>query len=114
MLTTLLPNQQTCENCRRLSLASDLRLRLIPPNSTRPRGKRPVSGPGALTTAEHNVAVLAARGLSNPQIAQSLFITRKTVEKHLGNAYLKLQISSRLDLVTALTVGARSESRRAG
>lgn len=114
MQTTLLPSPQACESCRRRALASDPRLRLIPPNATRTRGKRAISGPAALTPAEHNVAVLAAHGLSNPQIAQTLFITRKTVEKHLGNAYLKLQITSRLGLAYALTADARPGQRLAG
>jgi len=41
---------------------------------------------------------MAARGLGNVEIAQSLFVTRKTVEKHLGNVYTKLGVSSRTDL----------------
>jgi DNA-binding CsgD family transcriptional regulator len=41
---------------------------------------------------------MAVEGLSNPQIAQALFVSRKTVEMHLGNAYRKLEISGRRDL----------------
>lgn len=59
-------------------------------------------GVDALTRAERRVAELAVMGRTNPEIAQSLFITRKTVEKHLGNAYLKLAISSRTELPAAL------------
>lgn len=55
-----------------------------------------------LTGQERNVAELAARSLSNPQIAQTLFVTRKTVETHLGHAYQKLDISSRTELAAAL------------
>ena len=40
--------------------------------------------------------------MSNPQIAQTLFVTRKTVEKHLANAYSKLEIRSREELPQAL------------
>ena len=47
-------------------------------------------------------AELAASGLSNPEIAQRLFVTRKTVETHLGHVYLKLDISSRHDLAATL------------
>ena len=56
-----------------------------------------------LTVSERRVAELAARGLSNPAIAQSLFVTRKTVETHLGRIYNKLEISGRAELARALT-----------
>jgi DNA-binding CsgD family transcriptional regulator len=36
--------------------------------------------------------------MSNPQIAQALFVTTKTVESHLGRAYLKLGVKSRREL----------------
>ena len=48
-----------------------------------------------LTASELRVAELAAAGRSNPEIAQSLFVTRKTVETHLGRVYRKLDISGR-------------------
>jgi DNA-binding CsgD family transcriptional regulator len=41
---------------------------------------------------------MAAAGLSNPEIAQRLFVTRKTVEFHLSQAYRKLDVSSRKEL----------------
>jgi DNA-binding CsgD family transcriptional regulator len=63
---------------------------------------RPVAGIEALTGSELRVARLAARGMSNPEIAQALFVTRKTIEKHLGNAYAKLGIASRHELSAAL------------
>jgi DNA-binding CsgD family transcriptional regulator len=56
------------------------------------------SGFDALTPSEHRIAILAAQGRSNPEIAQDLFITRKTVEMHLSGAYRKLGIRSRNDL----------------
>jgi DNA-binding CsgD family transcriptional regulator len=46
---------------------------------------------------------MAADGRSNPEIAQALFVTTKTVEMHLGNAYRKLNIHSRRDLAAALS-----------
>jgi DNA-binding CsgD family transcriptional regulator len=55
-----------------------------------------------LTPSEQRIAEMAAEGASNPQIAQSLFVTIKTVETHLGNAYRKLDINSRHDLARAL------------
>jgi DNA-binding CsgD family transcriptional regulator len=48
-----------------------------------------------LTASERRVAELAADGLSNPEIAQSLFVTCKTVETHLSSVYRKLGISGR-------------------
>ena len=72
----------------------------------RRRRRRTLSGPEALTPSEDRVARLAARGLSNPDIARTLFVTRKTVEMHLGNVYRKLEINSRGQLAAALAVGA--------
>jgi DNA-binding CsgD family transcriptional regulator len=60
------------------------------------------SGVAALTASELRTARLAGDGLSNVEIAQQLFVTRKTVEKHLGNAYTKLEIPSRKELASAL------------
>jgi DNA-binding CsgD family transcriptional regulator len=60
--------------------------------------RAPSFGPEALTPSEMRVARLAAAGRSNAEIAQQLFVTRKTVEKHLANAYRKLAIQSRAQL----------------
>lgn len=72
----------------------------------RAAGGRPrqhvLTGVDALTATERRVATLAAEGLSNPQIAQTLFVSRKTVEKHLSSVFLKLGVSSRGDLATVL------------
>jgi DNA-binding CsgD family transcriptional regulator len=60
------------------------------------------AGVQPLTVSERRVAELAAAGHSNPEIAQSLFVTRKTVETHLGHVYRKLGISGRGELGGAL------------
>lgn len=60
------------------------------------------AGRDALTPSELRVARMAAAGRSNPEIAQALFLTRRTVETHLTHAYQKLDISSRAELATAL------------
>ena len=69
-------------------------------------GARPrrvaLSGVESLTASELRVCQLAADGMSNAEIAQALFVTRRTVETHLGNAYRKLEISSREELPVAL------------
>ncbi len=60
------------------------------------------TGVDALTASERRVSRMAAAGMSNREIAQSLFVTVKTVEFHLGQAYRKLDISSRKELGAAL------------
>jgi DNA-binding CsgD family transcriptional regulator len=65
--------------------------------------RRPsASGLDSLTPSERRIVDLAADGASNPEIAQALFVTVKTVEMHLGNAYRKLDISSRRQLAPLL------------
>ncbi len=59
-------------------------------------------GVESLTPSERRVAELAAAGMPNRQIAQTLFLTVKTIETHLGAAYDKLGIRSRRQLADAL------------
>jgi DNA-binding NarL/FixJ family response regulator len=51
-----------------------------------------------LTKAEAKVAELVAEGLSNPDIARRLFISRRTVQSHVSHALEKLGLSSRVEL----------------
>lgn len=67
----------------------------------RPRRER-LSGPESLTASELRVAQLAAAGHTNREIAQSLFVARRTVEVHLTSAYRKLAINARDALPAAL------------
>ena len=60
------------------------------------------SGLEALTPSELRVCLMAAQGMSNPEIAQSLFVTRGTVESQLHSAYSKLDIRSRRELASRL------------
>lgn len=55
-----------------------------------------------LTPSERRIADLAAAGASNAEIAQSLFVTVKTVEGHLTSTYRKLDIGKRSQLTAAL------------
>jgi Response regulator containing a CheY-like receiver domain and an HTH DNA-binding domain len=55
-----------------------------------------------LTPSQRRVADLAARGLSNTEIAQALFVTPKTVEYHLSQVYQRLQVPGRRHLAAAL------------
>jgi DNA-binding CsgD family transcriptional regulator len=68
----------------------------------RPRRVMLLSGPDSLTPSERRIAELAAIGHSNREIAQALFVTPKTVEYHLRNAYRKLDIDGRENLSTVL------------
>jgi DNA-binding CsgD family transcriptional regulator len=69
-------------------------------------GARPrrtmLSGAAALTAAKRRVADLAVQGMSNPEIARTLFVTINTVEGHLRHVYQKLSISSGRELGDAL------------
>ena len=69
--------------------------------------RRPKAGWGALTDTEQTVAALLAEGLSNPDIADRMFISRRTVQFHVSNILAKLGLSSRVELATLVT-------RRAG
>jgi DNA-binding NarL/FixJ family response regulator len=59
----------------------------------------------SLTASERRVANLAAEGHTNRDIAQTLYVTPKTVEVHLSAAYRKLGIDSRRELPRALADG---------
>jgi DNA-binding CsgD family transcriptional regulator len=72
-------------------------------SGVRRRPRTMLRGVEALTPSERRIAQLAATGRTNREIAHSLFITRKTVEMHLHNAYRKLDIDSRAELPDALT-----------
>jgi DNA-binding CsgD family transcriptional regulator len=69
-------------------------------------------GAGQLTAQEQEVALLAASGLTNRQIAERLFLSPRTVGAHLYRAFPKLGVTSRAALRDALD-GAESE-RSAG
>ncbi|MFL5864636.1 MAG: helix-turn-helix transcriptional regulator [Solirubrobacteraceae bacterium] len=71
-------------------------------SGVRPRSAA-LGGAESLTASERRVADLAADGRSNKEIAQVLYVTPKTVEVHLSNAYRKLSIRSRQQLGVALS-----------
>jgi DNA-binding CsgD family transcriptional regulator len=71
--------------------------------ATGARPRRPdVSGVDSLSAQERRVAAMATQGLSNREIAEALFLTRRTVEMHLTGAYRKLGVSGRQELPAAL------------
>ena len=51
--------------------------------------------PDGLTAREVEVLRLVASGRSNPQIAQDLFLSQKTVQRHLSNIFGKTGVTSR-------------------
>jgi DNA-binding CsgD family transcriptional regulator len=68
--------------------------------ASRGRGKRgrPARGWASLTPTELTVTRAVAEGLSNPQIAERMFISRRTVATHLTSIFRKLGVSSRAEL----------------
>jgi predicted ATPase/class 3 adenylate cyclase/DNA-binding CsgD family transcriptional regulator len=60
--------------------------------------KRPSWGWESLSPAEVRVVQLVAEGLTNPQIGERLFISRRTVQAHLSHVFAKLGVASRAQL----------------
>jgi DNA-binding CsgD family transcriptional regulator len=60
--------------------------------------KRPSGGWDSLSPAELRVVQLVAEGLTNPQIGERLFISRRTVQAHLSHVFAKLGVASRAEL----------------
>ena len=65
-----------------------------------------LTGVESLTASERRVAQMAADGLTNPEIAQALYVSRKTVETHLRHVFQKLDVESRRQLPALLTASA--------
>lgn len=65
--------------------------------------RRELAGWGSLTHSERRVAVLAAAGLSNPQIADRLIVSRHTVATHISHILTKLALRSRYEIAGALS-----------
>jgi DNA-binding CsgD family transcriptional regulator len=76
-------------------------------------GARGAAPAGGLTAAEQRVVDLAARGLSNKQIARRLFVAVHTVEVHLAHAYAKLGVHSRAQLASRLASPAPPQATTA-
>jgi DNA-binding CsgD family transcriptional regulator len=69
--------------------------------------RRPASGWAALTQGERRVAALVAEHLSNPEIAEQLYISRRTVETHVSRALAKLDCTSRRELAALMNSQAK-------
>jgi DNA-binding CsgD family transcriptional regulator len=62
------------------------------------RHRRAVSGWDSLTDTEAKVAGLVAEGMSNPEIAAKLMLSRRTVSTHVSHILKKLDVTSRTDI----------------
>jgi DNA-binding NarL/FixJ family response regulator len=76
-----------------------------------PKDMRHLLAPPALTHREKQVLELAARGLTNSQIASSLYLAESTVKTHLSAAFRRLGVNSRRE-ATALICATDSTTRR--
>jgi DNA-binding CsgD family transcriptional regulator len=79
----------------------------------RPR-RAQMTGPEALTHAERQVVDLAAGGATNREIAETLVVTRKTIEWHLQKAFAKLGIRSRTELAGVMEISPAAAFPTAG
>jgi DNA-binding CsgD family transcriptional regulator len=59
-----------------------------------------------LTNAERTLAVLVAKGMTNRQVGEHLFISRHTVDAHLRHIFRKLGINSRVGLAHLVALRA--------
>ena len=57
---------------------------------------------GVLTRREHQVVLLVAEGLTNAEIARTLWISPGTVRRHLENAFAKLGVHTRTAAVARI------------
>lgn len=79
---------------------------------SRARGerKRPSVGWARLTPTELRIVALVATGLTNPQIAERMFIARGTVKVHLSHVFAKLGVSTRAELAGQATKRGLADS----
>ncbi|WP_041730856.1 ATP-binding protein [Conexibacter woesei] len=84
------------------SLLAERAVHELGATGARRRSRTLLTGVEALTPSERRIAAMAAGGMTNREIAEALFLTRKTIEMHLGGAYRKLGISSREELPSVL------------
>ena len=60
--------------------------------------RRPTHGWDSLTPTEHDIVALVTEGLTNPQIAERMFIETSTVKSHVHHIFTKLGIATRSEL----------------
>ncbi|MFG1807663.1 AAA family ATPase [Streptomyces sp. NPDC049040] len=72
------------------------------------------NSPTELTAAEKRVADLVTEGRTNDEVASALFLSRRTVEAHLGRIYRKIGVRSRTELARALSGAGETGPARRG
>jgi DNA-binding CsgD family transcriptional regulator len=83
-------------------LRADTRVRPYGVRRRRAGTRRPETGWEALTPTEAKIAGLVGEGLSNPDIAARLFLSRNTVQCHMSKILAKLQVRSRVEVATVV------------
>lgn len=92
--------QQLAEQClRRLGVRTWRRGRAEPVRE----------GFHSLSEREREIARLIADGATNPQIAQSLFLSRKTVERHVSNTFSRLGVKNRAELAARVAAARQND-----
>ena len=71
--------------------------------------QRPQWGWASLTPTERTIADLVAQGLTNPQIAGRLYVSRRTVQTHVSHTFTKLGMASRTQLAAAVAAQSHAE-----
>ncbi|MEZ0111459.1 DNA-binding CsgD family transcriptional regulator [Catenulispora sp. EB89] len=99
---------EQCEATLLVDETTKQRTRLAEKAAERSVQREATDALAALTTREREIAALASTGVTSVQIAERLFLSRRTVDAHLGQIYRKLGVSSRAALIrTVLDAEAR-------
>jgi DNA-binding NarL/FixJ family response regulator len=87
-------------------------LRRLGQRVARPKRGRDAIGDGigSLSEREDDVARLVAEGMTNKKIAAELYLSEKTIEKHIARIFDKLGVSKRTQIAAA--IGRESEAAR--
>jgi DNA-binding NarL/FixJ family response regulator/tetratricopeptide (TPR) repeat protein len=106
--------ERTCDSCGSVRFRDDMR-RELRKLGARVEVRGPAAGDeggvGSLTKRELEIAELITDRLTNPQIAGKLFLSKKTVESHIRNLFVKLGASSRVEVARIVE---RDRRERAG